>query len=93
MTERSRSFNRVMSAPAFVGLGFAWFAAVLYLLLGHVIVRQTALGSVAKQLDRLPMWLANVVYILCWLLFLLGWIVPLFFGFKRLLRRTGKDVS
>ncbi len=92
MTERCRTVRGVTSAPAYVAAGLAWLAAVLYVVIGNVIVRETPAGRLAQQIDRLPSFLAKPVFILCWCLFFLGWTVPLSFGIKRFFRRTGHDL-
>jgi hypothetical protein len=89
--QESRTIRPITPAVTSLVLGFAWFATVLYVILGNVIIRDTALGRFAHLIDRLPTWLAKFVVILCWGLFFLGWIFPLLFGFKRLFQRsTGK---
>lgn len=69
---------------AYVAVSVGWLASVLYVAVGNIIVRSTVVGGwVAREIDRLPMRLATWVSILCWLLFVLGWVVPLFLGFRR----------
>ena len=93
MSQESRMTRRITLAVTYLALGFAWFVAVLYVILGNVIIRDTALGSFANQIDRLPIWLAKFVFILCWSLFFLGWTYPLFFGFRRLFQRSSGKVE
>ena len=93
MRSVTRSFRRVTSAPAFVAVGVAWGTAVLYVVFANVIVRETAAGRLAQQIDRLPPLLARPIFILCWGVFFLGWTVPLALGLQRLFRRTGDDIA
>ena len=72
---------------ALLAIGLAWLAADLYLMLGHVILRETRLGPIAQFLDRLPQWASNIVFLFLWGILLLGWAVPLIVGF-RLLRQN-----
>jgi hypothetical protein len=92
MTGRWRTVRGVTSAPAYVAAGLIWLAAVLYGVIGNFIVRETAAGRLAQQIDRLPSFLAKPVFILCWCLFFLGWTVPLSFGIKRLFRCRRHDL-
>jgi hypothetical protein len=93
MTNRWQIIRRVTSAPAYMAVGLAWLTVVLYVIIGNVIVRESMAGGLAQQIDRLPPFLAKPVFILCWSLFFLGWIIPLSFGIKRLFRRTVDGVS
>jgi hypothetical protein len=61
--------------------------------IGNVIIRETAAGRLAREIDRLPPVLARPIFILCWSVFFLGWTVLLFLGLKRLFYRTGDSVS
>ena len=93
MTDRWRTVRYVTSAPVYVAVGVAWLAAVLYVVVGNVVVRETVVGNLAQQIDRLPPFLAKLAFIACWCVFFLGWTVPLSFGVKRLFRRAGNDDS
>jgi hypothetical protein len=90
MTERSESSGQITSAPVYVAIGVAWFVGVVWVVIGNIIVRETPVGRLAYQIDRLPPLLARPVFVLCWCLFFLGWIVPLIFGAKRLFRESKK---
>jgi hypothetical protein len=88
----SQTIRRVTSAPVAIAISLTWLAAVLYIVIGKVIVREATMGGIlARQIDKLPLLLAKPVYVVLWYLFFLGWIVPLALGIKRLLRRTGHD--
>ena len=71
---------------ALLTLGFGWLAAVLWMIVENVILRETRLGIIARFLDRLPPKVANPMFILLWIVTLLGWIVPLALGFRWMLR-------
>lgn len=93
MTERWQSVRRITSAAAYVAAAVAWLCVVLGVVIGRVIIRETAAGRLAQQIDRLPPLLAKPVFILCWCVFFLGWTVLLFLGLKRLFRRAGDNIS
>ena len=71
----------------FFAVGMTWFVAVVWLVLGNVIVRETWLGVIAQQIDRLPPALASLVFSVAWLIFFLGWAVPLILGLTALARK------
>lgn len=92
MTENQQMVRRVTFAPVYVAVSLAWLAAVLYVVIGNVIIRETRVGVLAQLIERLPSFIAKPAFILSWCLFFLGWIVPLAFGIKLLSRRTGHDL-
>lgn len=93
MTERWQSVRRVTTTAVYVTTGVAWLCVVLWVVIGNVIIRETPVGRLAQQFDRLPPLLAKPVFILCWCVFFLGWTVLLFLGLKRLFRHAGDSVS
>lgn len=84
MAEIWRTVRRLMSVSACLVTGTAWLTAVLYVVLGNVIIRETPVGRIADHIDRLPSSFARPAFVLGWCLFFLGWIVPLALGLKRL---------
>jgi len=85
-----RSIRRVTLAPVYIAVGLGWLAVILHVVIGNVIVRETAVGGfLARQIEKLPPSLSRPVLGALWFPFLLGWIVPLFLGAKRLFRQTG----
>jgi hypothetical protein len=91
--ERWQSVRRTTPTAVYVATGVSWLAAVFWVVIGNVIVRETLAGKLAQQIDRLPPLLAKPIFVLCWGLFFLGWTVPLVFGVRRVFRRTGDGVS
>ena len=85
MAEIWRTVRRLKSVYAYLVTGIAWFTAVLYVVLGNVIIRETPVGRLAAHIDRLPPSISKPTFVLGWCLFFLGWIVPLALGLKRLL--------
>lgn len=83
-----QSLRRGMLTPVYVAFGLVWLSIALYVLLANVIVRETAAGKLAAELDKLPPLLAKPISIALWCVFLLGWAVPLFVGIRRLFRGT-----
>ena len=73
-----------MRPIALITLGLGWLAADLYLMVGNVILRETWLGAIARLLDRMPVRIANPIFLLLWTVALLGWSVPLILGFRLL---------
>jgi hypothetical protein len=71
-------------------VGFSWLAADLNLIVGPTVLRETRLGVIAQFLDRLPIAIAHGIDALLWIALLLGWTVPLVWGFKSLLRPRPK---
>lgn len=91
--ERSQTVSRVTLAVTYVGAGLVWLAVVLYVILGNIILRETPIGKLAQEVDRLPMFVAKPFFIASWFLFLLGWLAPLSAGFRVLLRGRKAKVS
>jgi hypothetical protein len=87
VTELWQAIRRGVAAPAYVAIGVIWLSAVLYVVTSNFILRETAAGTIAEQIDRLPPFLARSIMVLFWCLFFVGWIVPLFIGARRLFRR------
>jgi hypothetical protein len=77
--------------------GLAWMATALYVMCGNIILRETPIEPLADAIDRLPGATRAVVFIVCWVALLLGWIVPLIFGvwaiFRPKHRRTSGNVG
>jgi len=64
----------------FVG-ALLWFGIVVWYIVSNTIARDIPpLGAIAHALDRLPEAIGTPIFILMWLIFLLGWIVPLILG-------------
>lgn len=59
-----------------------WCLVVICFLLGNVIVRETRLAVVARMVDSLPPRISNLAFTLLWIVFLLGWCVPLVIGLR-----------
>ena len=92
MTEKWQGTRRITLTAVCFATGVVWLAAVLWVVVGNVIIRETALGSVALQFDRLPLLLAKPILVLCWCLFFLGWAIPLVVSVRRIFRRVGKCI-
>jgi hypothetical protein len=92
MTENQRMVRRVTFAPVYMAVSLAWLASVLYVVIGNVVFRDTKLGVLAQQIERLPSFVSKPTFILCWCLFFLGWIIPLALGIRRLFRHPGHDL-
>jgi hypothetical protein len=73
---------------AMIAGSLVWLSAVLWLIISNAIVREIRpIGAIAEFLDKLPTAVATPIYILLWLVFLLGWIVLLISGARPLFRR------
>ena len=70
--------------------GLSWLAVVLPVVFSNLILRETRLGAVAQLLDRLPPMLSNVIFLLFWIVFCLGWSIPVGFGLGPLLRKGSR---
>ena len=70
-----------------VGSGFAWLFVSLYVVLENVILRETPLSIIASAIDQLPVAMATPVFVICWLVFLSRWLLPLALGARMLLGR------
>lgn len=89
MAPRWQNIRGILYAPVAVAIALVWLAAVLRMTIGDVAVRASALGGfIDSQIDKLPSALARSAYTTLSLLFLLGWIVPLSLGIKRLFHRA-----
>src|SRR5215472_14751902 len=86
-TECIRNVGMKRIHAALLVLAGIWLAVVLWVVLSDVILRETRLGVVAQQLDRLPSRVATVLFMLLWVIFLFGWAIPAGFGLMPLLRR------
>jgi hypothetical protein len=82
-----RRVSDVPTGQLLVEGGFAWLFVSLYVVLENVILRETPLGIIARAIDRLPVAMATPVFMICWLVFLSGWLVPLALGARMLLGR------
>ena len=59
MIERWQSVRRTTPTAVYVATGVSWLAAVFWVVIGNVIVRETPAGKLAQQIDRLPPLLAK----------------------------------
>jgi hypothetical protein len=84
-----RTVRWTFFSSACIGAGVAWLFAVLYVIVGGVILRETALGKLAEQIDRLPPWVATPIFVLSWCVFFFGWSIPVAMGVMALFRRRG----
>jgi hypothetical protein len=82
----ARGYNLTIRPMILITFGLGWLATDLYLMVGNVILRETRLGPIAQLLDRLPLRIANPIFLFLWAVFLLGWTVPLILGFRLLFR-------
>jgi hypothetical protein len=87
MHSNPRTVRAAVFMSACNGAGAVWLYAVLYVILGKVILRETTLGKLAEQIDRLPPGLATPIFVLFWCVFLFGWSVPVALGLIRLFRK------
>lgn len=76
-------------AYVLIGAGGVWLGVLIFVLTGNVILRETPLGVIARVFDRLPSPLQGIVFLACWGIFILGWIVPVIYSL-RLLARCNK---
>jgi hypothetical protein len=88
VAQKWTAIRRIIQGPLKVAIGLVWLVLVLHMVIGRVIVRESSLGWLAVQIDRLPPLFARPIFVALWCLFLLGWTVPLFLGVKHLFRRT-----
>jgi hypothetical protein len=83
------SVNRVhftMTAVAFV-----WLSLALWLVFSGTTGRDVyTVGAIAKFLDKVPSVVSTPIFILLWIVFLLGWLVLLTLGLRPLVRRRSK---
>ena len=74
---------------ALVLAGGLWFGAVVFVLAGNVILRETPLRVIASGFDKLPSPLQGIAFLASWGIFMLGWVVPIAYSL-RLLGRPDK---
>ena len=74
-------------AYALTVAGGLWFGIVVFVVTGHVIMRATAVGIIATDVDMLPSRIREIVFFLLWVLFGLGWTAPIFYALRLLWRR------
>jgi hypothetical protein len=68
-----------------------WLAAALWLIFSNAVGRDVyPVSTIAKFLDKVPSVVGTPIFILLWIMFLLGWLVPLIFGVSPLFRRKSK---
>lgn len=65
-------------------VGLLWLSFDAWIIFSNISLRETSLGAIAKYLDLLPAWVANPIYVLLWLVLLLGWSVVLILALKPL---------
>lgn len=70
-------------------VGGVWFGVVVFVAKSNLILRETPLGAIARALDKLPFPLQNILFLACWAIFFLGWVVPIAYS-VRSLRRVEK---
>jgi hypothetical protein len=93
LNSNGRGVRERVFAYSCIGAGAVWLYAVLHIVLGNVILRETPLAKLAQQIDRLPPTLATPIYVVSWCVFLFGWAVPVGLGVLRLLRRRPLSTS
>jgi hypothetical protein len=71
-------------------IGGSWFGVVVFVVRSNFILRESPLGAIARALDKLPAPLQSVLFLVCWAIFFLGWVVPIAYS-VRLLRRAEKQ--
>ena len=65
-----------------------WLTAALWLVFSNATGRDVyPVGTIAKFLDEVPSVIGTPIFILLWIVFLLGWLVPLVCGVSPLFRR------
>jgi len=72
-------------------IGGVWFSVVVFVARSNLILRETPLGVLARALDKLPFPLQNVLFLVCWGIFALGWIVPIVYSVRLLLRADERE--
>lgn len=71
-----------------IASGLLWLAAVVWLINANTIAREIRpIGAIAEFLDKLPPVVGGPIFLLLWLVFLLGWIAPLTLGVRPMFRR------
>jgi hypothetical protein len=72
---------------ALIAFGFAWLVGDIYLVIENVVLRETRLVVIAQFLDTLPRWASNSAFLCLSGILLVGWTIPLVFGFRLLLQK------
>ena len=72
-------------------IGGVWFGVVVFVSRSNFILRETPLSAIARALDKLPSPLQNVLFLMCWAIFFLGWIVPIGYSVRLLLRANKRE--
>ena len=67
-------------------VGAVWFGTVVFLERSNLIVRDTPLGTVAAAMDKLPLVLRDALFLVCWVIFFLGWALPIAYSVHLLVR-------
>ena len=76
---------------AMTAVAFVWLSLALWLVFSGTTGRDVyPVGAVAKVLDKVPSIVGTPIFILLWIVFLLGWLVLLTFGVRPLFRRRSK---
>jgi len=77
---------------AMIAFGLAWLGVVLWVIVSNTIVREIRpIGAIAEFLDNFPAAVRSSIFVLLWLVFLLGWIVLLIFGARPLFTRRSNS--
>ena len=92
MNSNRRIFRSTVFTSVCIAAGAVWLYAALYVIVGKIILRETALGKLAGQIDRLPPALAAPIFVVSWCVFLLGWSIPVALGLIRLFRKPGTSI-
>jgi hypothetical protein len=90
-TEIARRLNAARKRVADEGraAAFLWAWAVLWLVISKATAREfRPVGALAGFLDRLPEAIDTPIFVLLWIGFLGGWLVPLTYGVRPLIRRA-----
>jgi hypothetical protein len=76
---------------AMTAVASVWLSLALWLVFSGTTGRDVyPVGAVAKFLDKVPSVVGAPIFILLWIVFLLGWLVLLTFGVRPLFRRRSK---
>lgn len=75
-----------------LGTGRLWIGAVAFVVCSNLILRETPLGVIAREPDKVPSPLYGILFLACWAGFFLGWAVPIFYA-VRLLGCTAKQAN
>jgi hypothetical protein len=71
-----------------------WLTAALWLVFSNATAGDVRpVGAIAEFLDRMPSAVGTPIFILLWIVFLLGWLVLLIFGVRPLFRRRSNSNS